>query len=82
MATILRMMSQQTVIFKQYPTELVTKTEPVRDYIDFLVLHLNKSTGHSYMTAALSNYLRILKETLPENEILPKRSFSGNVYLS
>ena len=63
MATILRMMSQQTVIFKQYPAKLVPKTEPVRDYIDFLVLHLNKSTGYSYMTAAQSNYLRILKET-------------------
>ena len=65
--------SQQTITFKQWSTtdraDLVTRTEPVRDHVDLLVLYLNKSTEHSYTTTAQSNYLKSLKKTLPESEI-------------
>ena len=64
--------SQQTITFKQWSTtdrvELVIRTEPVWDHIDLMALHLNKSTEHSNTTTAQSNYLKSLKETLPEND--------------
>ena len=63
--------SEQTITLKQQSVtdraECVTRTEPVKDYIDLLVLHLIKSTEHSYTTTAQSNYLKSLKEALPVN---------------
>ena len=72
----------QTIMFKQWSTtdwaELVTRTEPVRDYVDLLVSHLNKSTELSYTRTAQSNYLKSLKETLPENEFVVLGDFVEN----
>ena len=38
--------------------------------LNLLVLHLNKSTEHSYILTAQWNCLKGLKEPLPENEII------------
>ena len=56
----------------------MTRTELLRDYVDLLVLYLNKSTEHSYTTAAQSNYLKSLKETLSKNEIIVLGDFAEN----
>ena len=73
---------EQTITFKQWSTtdraELVTRTEPVRYYVDLLVLYLDKSTEHSYTTTVQSSYLKSLKETLPENEIIVLEDFAEN----
>ena len=56
----------------------MTRTDSVKDYVDLLVLHLNKSTEHSYMITVWSNYLKRLKETLPENKIIVLGEFVEN----
>ena len=74
--------SEQTTMFKQWNTtdwaELVTRTDPVRNYIDLLVLHLNKSTENFYTVTAQSNYLQSLKETHPEHKIIVLGDFAKN----
>ena len=48
----------------------MTRTGSAKDYVNLLVLHLNKSTENSYNLTSQLNYLKSLKETLPENEII------------
>lgn len=68
--------------FKEWTTndraEIITRFVTLEDFIDLVVERIDKLTPHSFIAKEQSRYLNILKEELPENEVVVLGDFAEN----